>query len=425
MAVFLLITLLPLTLQLPSAFHAVPSVRTSTVCLAAMSGYARTPGDDASIDVAEVERLLCERTDARSVRNWNAADAIRDTLSGMGVIVRDQEKTWSVSNDAFDRPTGRAGRRYDSGGRTASSDERRIDLNDDRAYTRAEFIQEYGGAREWDMSMPPKTYSPPPSSQQYSDQPTDDWRQRRRERDARRMATRSKPYARAAECTASLDAAAVRDIEELVKTRLQRKLDRRFEEADAMLAELEARGVSVSDDTRAWRADGLSFVYSYRGTGGAAGRSTDEVAQVESLVQQRGVAKSFGQYEESDRLADELYDLGVDLDDKARSWSFVYAVRGAAGGGGGGGGGVRKPTNHDYRRDRSDDYSLRPEELEKVDALLGKRLAAKKARDFDRADALQAELRGMGVEVDDKQRVWYVRYHDGGRAASSFNVRGW
>jgi cysteinyl-tRNA synthetase len=53
------------------------------------------------------------------------------------------------------------------------------------------------------------------------------------------------------------------------------------------------------------------------------------------------------------------------------------------------------------------------------------RIAAKKARDFEKADVLQAELRSLSVEVDDEKRLWYVRYHDGGRAASSFNVRGW
>ena len=83
----------------------------------------------------------------------------------------------------------------------------------------------------------------------------------------------------------------------------------------------------------------------------------------------------------------------------------------------------KKP--HDYRRQPTDDYVLSEEQIESVDRLLGRRLAAKRARDFDLADALQAELRALGIEVDDKARLWYVRYHDGGRAASSFRVRGW
>ena len=148
------------------------------------------------------------------------------------------------------------------------------------------------------------------------------------------------------------------------------------------------------------------------------------------------MAKSAREYDEADAIADELFDLGVDLDDKARTWTFVYskgADSGPDGGGGhiGGGssgsrgGGYRTPTNHDYQRDASDDYSLTQAERDRIDELLGRRLAAKRAHDFERADAMQTELREIGVEVDDKARVWYVRYHGGGRAASSFNVRGW
>ena len=86
---------------------------------------------------------------------------------------------------------------------------------------------------------------------------------------------------------------------------------------------------------------------------------------------------------------------------------------------------MRSPDSHDYSRASSDDFVLTVDEIEQINALLGRRLAAKKGREFDKADSLQAELRALGVEVDDKRRGWYVRYHEGGRTASSFNVRGW
>ena len=122
------------------------------------------------------------------------------------------------------------------------------------------------------------------------------------------------------------------------------------------------------------------------------------------------------EYDKADRIADALFQLGVDLDDRSRTWRFVYAK---------GGSGVRSPDSHDYSRASSDDFVLTVDEIEQINALLGRRLAAKKGREFDKADSLQAELRALGVEVDDKRRVWYVRYHEGGRTASSFNVRGW
>ena len=36
----------------------------------------------------------------------------------------------------------------------------------------------------------------------------------------------------------------------------------------------------------------------------------------------------------------------------------------------------------------------------------------------------QTELRELGIEVDDKAKQWYIRYGDGERTASSYNVRG-
>ena len=41
-----------------------------------------------------------------------------------------------------------------------------------------------------------------------------------------------------------------------------------------------------------------------------------------------------------------------------------------------------------------------------VDEMLARRVEMKKARDFDAADAIQAELLAMGVWVNDKQRTW-------------------
>ena len=49
------------------------------------------------------------------------------------------------------------------------------------------------------------------------------------------MQTRNAPYARAKECEATLEAAKVAEIDDLVNKRLRKKLDRRFDEADDLL----------------------------------------------------------------------------------------------------------------------------------------------------------------------------------------------
>ena len=87
---------------------------------------------------------------------------------------------------------------------------------------------------------------------------------------------------------------------------------------------------------------------------------------------------------------------GVEMDDKQRTWWVV------------GGGNVRP---HDYARADDDGGSfVDGAQLAEIDQLISERLAAKKERDFDTADRLQEQLRYLGVEMDDRERVWRYKY---------------
>ena len=62
-------------------------------------------------------------------------------------------------------------------------------------------------------------------------------------------------------------------------------------------------------------------------------------------------------------------------------------------------------------RPLTDGYSLDGEppagaDVAAIEKLLAARVAAKIAKDFDTADKLQAELQGMGVYQNDRQRTW-------------------
>ena len=88
--------------------------------------------------------------------------------------------------------------------------------------------------------------------------------------------------------------------------------------------------------------------------------------------------------------------MGVEMDDKQRTWWVV------------GGGNVRP---HDYARAYDDGGSfVDVAQLAEIDQLISERLAAKKERDFDTADRLQEQLRYLGVEMDDRERVWRYKY---------------
>ena len=51
-----------------------------------------------NINTAQVELLIAQRNEARSNKNFDDADRIRDELDKMGVILEDQggETTWKV-----------------------------------------------------------------------------------------------------------------------------------------------------------------------------------------------------------------------------------------------------------------------------------------------------------------------------------------
>ena len=51
---------------------------------------------DSGIDAAEVEGLIAQRNQARADKDWGAADAARDALTALGVIIEDSANgtTW-------------------------------------------------------------------------------------------------------------------------------------------------------------------------------------------------------------------------------------------------------------------------------------------------------------------------------------------
>ena len=47
----------------------------------------------------EIERLVAERADARSRKDWKESDRIRDELAAMGVAIKDSKDgtTWEIA----------------------------------------------------------------------------------------------------------------------------------------------------------------------------------------------------------------------------------------------------------------------------------------------------------------------------------------
>ena len=58
--------------------------------------FEQLSSSSGAIDTQEIDQLINERTEARAEKDWARADAIRDRLQGMGVILEDgpQGTTW-------------------------------------------------------------------------------------------------------------------------------------------------------------------------------------------------------------------------------------------------------------------------------------------------------------------------------------------
>jgi hypothetical protein len=139
------------------------------------------------------------------------------------------------------------------------------------------------------------------------------------------------------------------EIHEKIAQRLECKLSRRFRDADAIQQELADAGVYLHDGRKEWRADGERFVAGEeRRSDGKPGRtvasrnsrekvvytpseysnhhasvlSSEELMQIEQLVEQRTKAKLTRDYDTADAIRNDLLTTyNVYLDDRLQQWS--------------------------------------------------------------------------------------------------------
>ncbi|KUR35086.1 hypothetical protein AWF48_14410 [Escherichia coli] len=61
-----------------------------------LEGWSESGAQADDSEVAEIEALIQQRLDARKAKDWAAADAARDRLNEMGIVLEDgpQGTTW-------------------------------------------------------------------------------------------------------------------------------------------------------------------------------------------------------------------------------------------------------------------------------------------------------------------------------------------
>jgi cysteinyl-tRNA synthetase len=374
--------------------------------------YKRDPTDDpsVSVDINLVSNLLEKRSQAKSERNFNLADDIRDQLQNdLGVYVWDKEGVWSTSPLS-------PSKKYDGKNKSMMRSDRRGSNQDRRgSNNRDRFGRDRRG---------PKT---------------------------REFGRHGHDYVQIGDgidtekCPLSLD-----EIHKLLAQRLEYKLNRDFRMADEIQGVLLQNGVWVHDKMKHWRADGgvFSDIDTGRTSNSANGPieytistysepmdDEEKIAEIQNMVVLRASFRSQSNYKEADDVRDKLWnDYNVAVDDRTKSWSvggsfgpngtFKWTERGPVDPRRG----VDPALAKDWREVGMYTQSPHsrgldnPENEEEVNNLVHDRLEAKRVRDYKVADYIRDHLyKEYDVTVDDKLRQWSVG-GEFGAIASSFSM---
>ena len=364
--------------------------------------YARDEmGGGDEVDEAAVSALILHRAELRQQRSYEAADAILERLRDeYGVSVNDYKRTWRSERGAAhaDEYGGGGGlREYarDYRDRDAEVDEGRVlALLSERSELRRE--RDYAGAdaiREELRSMGVEVYDREMM-----------WRVERPERRRRRSVSRvgwddDGRFVRDPDDDAEVNAELVQS---LIAERAELRAAREYQEADKIRERLRELNVYVSDRERWWRVDAAALTrrsrqrpdelpngHDYeRVDGDEAELSEEQLQEIHAILSERLTAKLERNFERADELLEKLGAIGVQVNDGRKAWR-------ADGGGfearpyvrAGGGGEV---------------------DAEFVAAALAERAAARKVRDYARADALALQLAQRGIHIDDVHRTWEV-----------------
>ena len=281
------------------------------------SGYVRRQGDTEPVDVAAVEALIEERTVLRREHDFAAADRVRDRLTEeYQVTVYDRDNEWFVGG-GFSRGgsgrggSGRSGSERPGGGRlapyTRASDdtaegvdlgavtamlEERSRMRERRMWNEADAMRERlqaehgvtlsdkdfewrvggggGGARGGGRGSERRVSRPSFDNGSWEDERWESGQEAEGGpaevgpmpavlRAQTEYGILGHDYTRVAADATPLSADDFEPINGLLAARLLAKAQRRYDEADALMAMLTDLGVTVEDNARMWRADGVAF----------------------------------------------------------------------------------------------------------------------------------------------------------------------
>ena len=305
----------------------------------ARPAYTREAGDFAPINVALVERLISDRTALRRSKQYARADAVLGELRELDVMIDDDARRWSVTRRG-DRRERSKRRQHEQEQRLQqrAAKPRKVAIHKAAPFTRsatctaaisdrqqsqiAELV-----ARRLEAKLARQFTEADAVLAELAElrvcvsDESHEWRA-----DGRTFAT---PYSQepgSAEGTAATTA----EIESLISARSLAKWRRDYTAADLLLDQLLDLGAVVEDSRRVWRFVCTSRAvahgeHDYQCADSEAELDTRLVTEVEDLLARRLDLKLNHRYEEADGLQGSLNALGVDVDDRAGSWTVAFA----------------------------------------------------------------------------------------------------
>ena len=118
-----------------------------------------------------------------------------------------------------------------------------------------------------------------------------------------------------------------------------------------------------------------------------------DALSLHALIFERVLCRRDRAFQRADELRKQLREAGVAVNDTENTYRIL----------------PRAPTTHDYQRVDDGTVQMTVEDQAQLDDLLFQRMTAKKKRDYDAADKVQALLRAAGVFVDDRARTYEIR----------------
>mmetsp|Transcript_44952 Transcript_44952/g.66140 ORF Transcript_44952/g.66140 Transcript_44952/m.66140 type:complete len:685 (-) Transcript_44952:38-2092(-) len=363
----------------------------------------------ASVNESDIHALIARRLQAKLSRDFRTADRIQNDLMDLGVYVHDKMKEWRADGVPFDGAdfgnAGRGGKRERRGDRNRPYEKSEYSEDSSEENYISQMVQERSQAkrnREYDVADDIRDELKD-SYNVFIDDRIREWSvggNFGEEHNTQREFNEKMRFRGFTKSTKSLDLP--EGIEEeyvqaQIDARGDAKKNRDYDTADQIRDDLlNQYDVHLNDKTKEWSVGGGMWndkrqnqrAYTRRGGGNL---SEEDLATITDLVAQRSDAKKARNFDVADEIRDQLRDTyEVSLDDRSREW---------------------RVDSDEFVQSRSDlgAKQLNEDQIALVQSKLLERMAFKKERDYESADAIRDELRdNYSIQIDDRTKEWRV-----------------